>query len=1360
MSSHNGDRRQARSFSEAELTEARRRLLDARLRGVHTRGRACDHPVRRIDHPHGRAPLSAAQLQLWLVDRMSPHSSAYNELVTVRKSGSFDVDAFRWAFDHVVRRHDAWRTTFETLDGEPVQVVHEHLPSEPALLDLSHLSEGDAETEATSIAIQRTSQPYDLSTGPLIRPLLVRLSRSDHRLYLSMHHLVFDGVSMYRIVLPELVALYDARCAGVQALLPPLPIRYPDYAVWEREWVSSPEVERRIEHFRARLSGAQPLDLPQDRPRPPLKSSAGDVVPISIEPATVRALRELAASANATLFQVLAAAYSYWLQRYSGTRDVVFATACDLRQRPELESMVGYCLTPVVLRCSSEGASTFTDLLREVRHEILDAIGNAVPFEHLVRSLGLPRDPRRNPVFQSAFVLEPPMLTPDPSWSMHQMENAIGAALGKSKFDLSMELDQRSEGHVTGRLIYSTDLFDCGTAQSMTEQYVRLLNRISSTPDVPLTELLEPDTDDRRRQLLHLTRTPHDASTRIDARVMEQARRTPDAVSVVVGTQSLTYRRLAERAQSISALLLDAGVTCGDVVATVLARSIDLVPALLGILMSGAAYVPIDPAQPARRREFMIADSGARVLLTDSSPDHPRAHRGLVVEALVESSRVPDKSSRATEPGDLAYMIYTSGTTGTPKAVRVEHRNVTSLMDSMPEALGTTAADTVLSVASYTFDMSIGDIFPTLGVGAALVVADEEQTKDPRLLIDLVGRSGATFMGATPTTWSALIAAGWSGNPALVAGSVGEPLPEPLADALLARCRAVWNGWGPTETTVFAGGGFVSEGEPITVGKPLTGVRLYVVDERLRLVPTGVPGEILIGGSGVTQGYANRPEESERRFLPDPFCEGHMVFRSGDRGRWLSDGRLQHLGRNDDQVKIRGFRVELGEVESVMAQFPGLDAVAAAAREDRDGRRQLVAYVVGPQPASRGSSSRESVSLEVELRAWMRTRLPDYMVPTAVVHLSALPTSISGKLDRAALPAPAPVMDDTTTRLQRKRIGGGVDPDARTNVAALWSDVLGVDTVDENLNFFDLGGHSLHAAQLLARIESTLGISVTLADFLARGTTLAGLTDLTAQTVASRSRPQQAGSAPPIFVVYPDLASAMSLRHLSSVWKDELPAHPLLPILPGGRYARWHSIEQLAAPLLDAIRSVTPHGPYVLLGYSFGGLLAYELARRLSEDGSHVERVVMLDSPTPEMARQLIRRWKSPAGRLARVREPDRTKMVLDYAANLRWAARERLIEARLVRRAEAEQFDLRGAWDIIQRYSRGGHHVPMELFVTEETATAVGRAALGWKELHRGPLTTHRMPGDHATLLSRPRALEVAELVLQSLRRDYAGST
>ncbi|MBD8505169.1 amino acid adenylation domain-containing protein [Hoyosella sp. G463] len=1088
------------SAGDPGLDEARRALLRHRLRGL---GNSGDRSARPEPSPgpwqEGPLRLSAAQSQLWYFATYAPGTVAYNEIVTLRKTGGFDADAFRWAFNEIVRRHEAWRTSFGVVDGEPCQIVSEPSDYELPIADFSSLALEDAMVAARELVADDVLRPYDLEAGPPLRPHLVRMARDDHYLFLAAHHIVFDGVTINTIVLPELIRLYEARSRGIAASIPPPAAQYRDFASWEQDWLRGPEAARRVDQCRSRLAGLVPPELPHDHPRPARRAFAGNAVPLYLAPRTVARLREIAAGRGASLFHAVAAGYAFWLARYAGGAESSFAIASDLR-RPRFASVAGYCLNTVVLRVPLARTASFEQLVGVVRGEVLAALDCAVPFSHLVRALNLPRDPRANPVFNALLALEPPPASLDPAWSSPQMDNALADVPVSAVCDISVELDEQPDGSIAGRLIADSALFDDATARLMAQHLLRVLRCAAEQPDRALGEIAGPDAADRREQLgVFNPAVPPGAFRAVHDLVAEQSALAPDAVAVEVGGQELTYSGMVERAEQIADLLATEGVGRGDVVAVFLGRTIDLVPALLGIMMSGAAYLPLEKTHPASRARFMMADAGARVILTDEATRDAVPKEGRAVLVIEHAADCPARRGR-TRPGcmapDLAYVIYTSGSTGAPKGVQVEHGNLAHLVDAMPRALGLDKQDRVLSVSSYTFDVSVGDIFPTLVAGATLILATGEQIQDPRLLARLIDQSSPTLLCATPTAWTALLAAGWQGKRDLIAGSVGESLPDALASELHARCRGVWNGWGPTEATVYAGGGFVAAGEPVTVGLPLRGTRILVMDEDGRLLPTGVPGEVVIAGRGIARGYINRPGLTASRFVPDglaPSSEGGRAYRTGDRGRLLADGRLQHLGRLDDQIKLRGFRIEPGEIEAALTEHPGVDAAAVAVRPGHDGQARLIGYVVSSaDPGAAG------------LRDWLRARLPEYMVPTAWVVLPALPRLPSGKLDRAALPDQVgwSGMDIGGTGAEEVMPEGPWTPVQR-ELARIWSGLTGTAVTDLHATFFDVGGHSLLAARVVSRVESELGAHVPLADFLERGTTIATLAHLVEASTGS-----------------------------------------------------------------------------------------------------------------------------------------------------------------------------------------------------------------------------------------------------------------
>ncbi len=1322
----------------ARLTRMGRAFFEPRIRAAGSRPAAEPHAVASRT-ASGPLPLSASQAQLWYTSQLAPDSRALNELIEIRKTGALDVEALRRALSTVLSRHEVWRTTFACVDGVPHQFVREPIEIDLPLVDLSHLGAEEAERRATEIATADAQWPYDLARRPLMRPRLIRITDGDHRLYLAMHHLIFDGVTLQRVLLPELIAAYRAYATGRAFSLPEPETQYSDYTTWQRDWLSGPAAAARIARWRGRLAGVTPTQLPIDHPQPAGQRFAGGTIPLTIDYATVEGLRSAARRAGGTLFHALAAAHAWWLHRYTESTDVVFGTPHDLRWRKNLLTVAGYCVTPVVVRSEVTGQETFSELVDRVGGVVTEALSDAVPFETLLAELGVPRDPRNHPLFQTALNLVPPTTSPADDWSLHLIGCDVADAVGSAGLDIQIELEERPEGHVAGRLIFSTDLFERATACAMAAHWVRLLQAVAAAPHLPIAQHDLVTRAERRRQLSWNSAAPQGISSQcVHEIIRAQTERTPDSVAVQVGDEALTYRQLDDRAEDIAARLLAAGAGTGTVVAVLLDRKPDLVAALLGILKSGAAFLPLDPRQPAARNTFSINDAGAAIILTDRQL--PTGGETVTAKVINLNDPWPARTalkfnpSVTVSPADLAYVIYTSGSTGRPKGVLVEHRGLANLMLTMFGEFGVTASGTVLSPSSIGFDAALADIFCALACGARLVLATVEQATNPDALIRLIADTGGTYMMATPTLWEALVAVGWNGDPHLTVVSGGETLTDALAQALLRRCPAVWNAYGPTEATVGSNFSRLAEGDTVTVGRPLPNVRVYVVDSRGWMQPVGVPGQIVIGGVGLARGYLNRPDEHARRFGDDPFHVGGRIFRTGDRGRFLPDGRLQYLGRYDDQVKIRGIRVEPDEIASTLAEHPDVGCCAVVAREAPSGGQQLVAYMVGES----GCPS------DAEARGWLRCRLPEYMVPSAFVYLSEFPMTASGKLDKAALPAPSP-------------LGAGHPGDQRPRndmerrVAKLWADVLGVPVTDVNSDFFDMGGHSLLTLRLISKIQRTFGVSLPLAAFLDSGRTVAGLAELL--SAESFSRTDEVTSDPPLHFIFADHPSAMSLRHFTAQWGAAQPVHALIPEQPGGRFDRSLSIEQHASDALSAIRDRQPDGPLALVGYSIGGLLAYEVARQAVDAGQQVEWLGILDTEAPSMA-QLLRAQLTLRWQLRRLRQQPARERWTKYAD----------VALRVLRGGPGalwpqHEFDYRGATEISCRYQQPGHEVPMHLFVSEASAADMAEDLLGWDEFHKGTLTVHRLAGDHANLLDLPGVNQLARMMLESLGEARAST-
>ncbi len=1041
-------------------------------RVAESRGEATDATPAEPQHeetpPIGTADRSRpircsfAQEQLWLVDELALDSAAYNFSWPMRLRGPLDVSALQAASVEVVRRHEALRTRFVVEDGQPMQVVDDAPESVLHVVDVS--SGADPEVAAREIVDATTAAHLDLRKEPPFQLKLLRLSEQEHVLHILVHHIVFDGVSKV-VLYRDLAALYSAYATGAEASLPTLTVQYADYADWQREWLQGGRLEAALAHWSAQLEGIpKALDLPTDHPRPPIASTRGARHRVALPQELRDALEELARTEGSTLFMVMLAALDVLLSRYTGEEDVVVGAPVDTRDRSELEEVIGPFLNTIVLRNDLSGDPSFRELLARVRERTLDAVAHHnVPFERLVEALQPERDLSRHPIFQVLLALNPREISLDlagidvediePRWS-------------SARVDLFLVLDDLPRGLETV-WEYSTDLFEPDTVERMSRHFIRLLHEIVDDPGRKISEL-RLLREGERATVIAPERATDIPEARLEQLISAQAASTPDRVAVEFEGTTLSYAELDARANRLAHYLLGLGVEPEEPVGVSLRRSADLVVALLGVLKAGAAYVPVDPSFPADRRSFMLEDSGARVVVTEDalvadipSVDHVVSLDGDATE--IDAGPATEPSPEAAADG-LAYIIYTSGSTGTPKGVEVGHRALVNFLTSMRREPGLDADDVLVAVTTLSFDIAGLELYLPLVTGARVVVAPEDTAADARKLWKLLDDCGATVMQATPATWRMLVDVGWPGRPGLKALCGGEALPPSLARELVERGLDLWNMYGPTETTIWSTVARVTDADaPITLGRPIANTTVVVLDAQGEPSPTGVPGELCIGGTGVARGYRGRPELTDERFIRDPFTEreGARLYRTGDLARMRADGSIQFLGRRDQQVKVRGFRIELEEIESHLLVHPHVNAAVVSTHRDDTGENTLVAYVVpaGEQPTA------------AELRQFLSARVPAYMVPSAIMTLAELPLTPNGKIDRKALPAPIAQTETAhvAPRSEKER-----------RVAALFGDVLGRDDVGIDDNFFELGGHSLLATRLVARLSSDLATELPL----------------------------------------------------------------------------------------------------------------------------------------------------------------------------------------------------------------------------------------------------------------------------------------
>lgn len=1111
---HNVDKRMA------TLSPAQRKLLEQRLMERRTAAaRASQIAPRGHDGP---AELSYAQELLWLLTQVFDDGIAYNSPGAFQLQGSLDLDVLARAFTALTERHAILRTTYSDIDGKPMQMVGPVTPVDIVVVDLRHLGPDAQHAESQRILKEESRFRFDLVNGPVMRPVIIRLADDEQILMVNMHHIATDGYSRSAIY-RDLTALYEAFSQGLPSPLTPLRIQYADYAVWQRRWLDQGAAAKQIDYWRRKLAGAPSrLDLPADFPRPPVRSWVGSNMSVMIDMVTREGLRATARQGDATLFVALLATFGVLLSRYSGQEDIVIGTPFASRNRTELDSMVGYFINPLALRLDLSGDPTFSELLARARETTLEAFAHAdVPYETVVRDINPQRDLSQTPVFQAMVVFHnPAWQTQRPKFAPEGIRCAeITHERGWSKFDLLLGMSERTTGLNT-TWEYSTELFRPATVARMTEHFRTLCESAAASPDRRLSQLSMLSESERTKVVVswneHRERLPERDG--IKELFEEQVARTPDAPAVVFQEQRLTFSELNQRANRIAWLLREQGVGPGTFVGILMEKSIDLVPAVLGVVKSGGAYVPLDPLYPADRIDFMVSDSSPKLLLTQAK------HRDLpltvsIPRLAVDEAGVLDRYSKENPPtaaggDDLAYVIYTSGSTGQPKGAMIANRSLASAHFAYERAYRLRELTAHAQMASFSFDVFTGDLIRSLLAGAKLVLCPIETIIDPSALYDLMIAEGIDAAEFVPATASLLFE--WAqregktlGHMRLVVVSSEAWRNEKYAffKTLCGPTTRLVNAYGLTEATIDstwfepASTDELLPGRFVPIGRPLDNTKVYILDANLEPQPIGIPGELCVGGVAVARGYLNRPELSAERFVPGPFHEadGALLYRTGDLARWLPDGTIDFLGRTDRQIKIRGFRIEPGEIEAVLERCPGVRAAAVIDRRDTLGETRLVGYLrvdeaQEPSPA--------------ELRAFLSDHVPNYMVPSVYVTVKDLPLTPNGKVDRDALPEPEWEQAVAPDEFVAPRT------EAERQTAAIWSSVLSVSDIGINDNFFALGGHSLLAMQVMSRVRSELGVTLTLRAIFDCPT----VAELAAAIESARQAPEPAQAQAPALV--------------------------------------------------------------------------------------------------------------------------------------------------------------------------------------------------------------------------------------------------
>lgn len=1311
-------------------------------------------------------PASPAQEAFYYLEKLAPAHPAFNVPVRFELKGVFDRGLFKAAFDALVARHEGLRTQLVEEDGELLQVISPEIDYPLPFADISHLSGAELEAELDRLGAMEACGRFDLTSCPLFRASLIQAAPDRHILQITVHHSIADGWSI-GIITGDLSEFYNALLENRETRLEPLAIQYVDFTIWQRDFLKSPDLLPHLDYWKQKLNGYTELELPTDRPRPAVKSWDGDVVSLALRPSISEKIARISRERGATMFHVFLAAFKAVASRYTGIEDIAVGSPVAGRTRAEMEPVVGTFINSVILRTDLSGDPSFGELVERVRDTVTEAIAHQdLPFEQLVKALQPRRDPGRNPLFQINFTHQREFVKPVSFGGAHL--TSIHPHSPGAIFDLHFFIVERAEGW-RAACDFSRDLFDRETAQRLLRHFEVFLDAAAGAPDIPLSRLPMLTAAEKEEISGWCVKSiPYPSDRSIGELFLDQAARAPERIALTHEKRDITYQLLAAAALGLRGRLLQAGVKPGDRVALCAPSVPEMISAQIAILLAGASCVPLDPDYPLERLRFMLDDSAARLLLTTSALAAKLPEHAATIQLTpLPSSLVTPALAEVHVPADsVSHVFYTSGSTGTPKGVAVGHRGISRLvlgggfMDFTP-------GDSFLQAAPVSFDAATLEIWMPLLHGGRIVLTGEGGPSLPAIA-RAIREQGVTCLWLTAGLFQTMVdehLPDLKGLRYLLAG--GDVLsPDHVRRAFEALPgTTLINGYGPTENTTFTCCHTITRadiGKPaIPIGRPVGNTKVHILDSRLRQVPAGVPGELFAGGDGLAFGYLGNDRLTAEKFPDHP--ELGRIYRTGDLCRWNPDGTVEFLGRCDNQVKVRGFRIEPGEIETCLASHPGVRQAKVAVRGTSAESKKIVAWVV---PA-------DGALLEVaKLRDFISGFLPVYMRPDGIAILDALPLSANGKIDVSALPDPSRPAGDPGTREA---------PVGRTEqrLAAMWSDLLEIPEIGRNDDFFALGGHSLMALRLFSRINREFNLTLPLAALLGRPT-LRELAELVGPEPEPEPSPETLPASPskghfvtlakgtnatPLFCIHGGDGGVLFYRSLAAMMPSDLPFHAIesLELGSSGRIES-SSIEETAKAYLNILLSVQPKGPFRLAGYSFGGVVAHEMACQLEKLGHAVEFVGLFDTHNPtaparsySLPERLRVFWRQNSAmpfwqRIAKVRQ----RFGEGVRTNRRVKAE--LKAARLSGPAEPYS-DLRRVqvreenWRAMQAYRPGPFKGRITLFKTSAISDKVERPSdYGWASVALGGLDIISVSGEHLTLFAPENVSRLAELLAESI--------
>ena len=1300
------------------------------------------------------APATEPQVEIWTSCLIggAPASCAYNECASLLLTGVFNNNAMLRALQGIVNMHQALRMSFSA-DGKSI-CVYKELALNVDYRDLSSLTTEQQQNFIKDDNKKNVITPFDLVNGPLFKTSLFKLADQEHYLTFVAHHIVCDGWSI-GIMMQDLSQLYSAYTKNEFVHLPEAPL-FTDYAVEQSAFTESPsykETERFwLDQFKG---GGHLLNIPVDYPRPALRTYKSHREDFVLNGALTDEIKKLGKSAGSSFVTTLLAAFEVFLHQLTGQDEIIVGLPAAGQSATGNYRLVGHCVNLLALISRPKGDTPFKAYLKQRRTEVLDAYDHQLyTFGSLLKKLNIARDPSRVPLVPVMFNID--MGLDDDVEFYGLQHKLISTPREYENFELFLNIAGQDEAP-TLEWSYNTQLFKASTIKRMMDGFEFLLRELVNKPEILIRNIRMLNTDELILQLNAWNNTasvyPNQAA--LHQLISERAAEIPDKKAITFGTQATTYKQLNERANQLAALLIKHGVKKGDKVAFALDRSAEMVISLLAIMKTGAVYIPIDPQFPLNRINYMLEDSQAVVLLT--SKKYKGNYQSAAKELITEDEWPKLQNYPATDPevavngNDLVYILYTSGSTGMPKGVQIAHHNLVNFLYSMQKAPGIGADDKLLAVTTISFDIAGLELFLPLLTGAEIVLADTATAKDGRALLDIIKNEQVTIMQATPYTWRILLEAGWDNSAPLKVICGGEALPQELSQKLLTHATSLWNVYGPTETTIWSTvKQLTAEDKVISIGNPINNTSIYILDNFLKPLAPGIAGEIYIGGEGVAKGYLNRPELTAEKFIDDPFTKqpGDKMYRTGDLGKFMPNGEIECLGRLDAQVKIRGYRIETGEIEYQLAQVPGIKEAVVIARADKFGVDKLVAFAV----VEYSGDAANTATLVQTWKEVLKNSLPDYMVPDNFIIVPAMPLTPNGKVDKKALAKHG----GTSTVAPDVYIAPRTDIEKL--VADIWTEFLGVEKIGVHDNFFELGGHSLVAVQVMTKIEKETGKRLPLASLFESSTVekLALLLELDGKSVTWDSLVpiKPTGNKMPLYMVHGAGLNVLLFNTLAMGMSADQPIYGLQAKGLNGIDEPLGKIEDIAAHYIASIMAQNPDGPYALAGYSFGGIIAFEMARQLEALGKEVKMLAMFDTyayRSPYYDPMLVKLYKRGLFFIKRL------LYTMSFSNGFKYTITEKgtKIKRKITRiywklrygknQTHAGIFGYSNKVDVMNEYA-GKHYqlkpynIAIEVFRAEtQTFYLDDREYLGWKPYALKGVHINSIPGEHNTIFKAP---------------------